>query len=187
MDAPVVVVPPRRALLATVVVGAAIATVVFGGFVVGGALSRTVGAPVEVAGAIRVQPLSGWEVASRSQAPPRVRLTRGGGNLDIAEFPFQGSAEQLVDAYVRDVLEPEAQHLSVSRETQTVTLASGLAGVRLGYVGLFGRSSAPIEGEVTAIVSPNGVGAVFDGWGAEGVLRYMLDDVHAMIGSAVIS
>jgi hypothetical protein len=186
MDAPVVVVPARRAFFATVVVAAAIATVVFGGFVVGGALSRTVGAPVEVAGVIRVQPLSGWEVASRSQSPPRVRLTRGGGNLDIAEFPFQGSAQELVAAYVRDVLEPEAQRLSVSRETQTVTLGSGLVGVRLGYVGLFGRSPAPIEGEVTAVVSPDGIGVVFDGWGAEGVLRYMLDDAHVMIGSAVI-
>lgn len=187
MDAPVMVVPARRAFLATIVVAAAIATVVFGGFVVGGALSRTVGAPVEVAGVIRVQPLSGWEVASRSGSPPRVRLTRGGGNLDIAEFPFQGSARELVAAYVREVLEPEAQHLSVSRETQTVTLGSGLVGVRLGYVGLFGRSPAPIEGEVTAVVSPNGVGAVFDGWGAEGVLRYMLDDAHVMIASAVIA
>ena len=39
--------------------------------------------------------------------------------------------------------------------------------------------------EVTAVVSPTGVGAVFDGWGAKGVLRYVVEDVRAMIEAAI--
>jgi hypothetical protein len=186
MDASVPV-PAPRALVATLAVAAAIAVVVFGGFVVGGALSRTQGEAVDVAGVVRVHPLSGWEIAGRSQEPPRVRLTRGGGNLDVVAVSFGGSAADLASEYVRSVLEPEAQQLSMSRETLSVTLTSGLQGVRLTYVGLFGKAQVPIEGEVTAVVSPSGVGVVFDGWGAKGVLRFVVEDVHAMIETAEIS
>jgi hypothetical protein len=68
-----------------------------------------------------------------------------------------------------------------------VTLASGLAGVRIAYVGQFGRASVPIEGEVTAVVSPSGVGAVFDGWSAEGGLRYVVEDVRDTIFAAEVA
>ncbi len=187
MDAPLAVAAPGRALVATLAVAATIATVVFGGFVVGGALSRTEGEVVDVAGLVRVQPLSGWEIASRSQDPPRVRLTRGGGNIDVVAVSFGGSAADLIAEYVQSVLEPEAHRLSVSRESQPVSLVAGLEGVRITYVGLFGKAQVPIEGEVTAIVSPSGVGAVFDGWGAEGLLRYVVQDVRAMVEAAEIA
>jgi hypothetical protein len=173
-----------------IVVAAVIASVVFGGYVVGGALSRSAGPTVEVAGAVRLQPLSGWEEARRSTDPaPGVRLTRGGGNLDVVVVPvrFDGDTTDLLEWYVREVLEPEAERLSVSREVEQVQLASGLEGARIAYVGLFGKALVPIEGEVTAVVSPSGVGAVFDGWGAEGVLRYVVGDVRAMTGSAEVA
>ena len=176
----------RDRLVPTLVVAAAIAVVVFGGYVVGGALAIPAGPPVEVAGVVRVQPLSGWEVAGHFEEPPGVRLTRGGGNLDVVEVPFQGDASDLAAEYVHRILEPEAKQLSVSREAQPVRLASGLSGVRITYFGLFGKSEAPIEGEVTAVVSPSGAGVVFDGWGPEGVLRYVLDDVRAMTDAAEV-
>lgn len=175
-----------RALLATAVVGGAIAAVVLGGYAIGGALMGAAGPPIDVAGVVRVQPLSGWELAARFAEPPRARLTRGSGNLDVVAVPFAGPAAELARQYVRAVLEPEARQLSVSREVERVTLESGLPGVRIAYVGLFGKAQAPIEGEVTAFVSPSGVGAVFDAWGPEGVLRYVLDDVRTMIERAVI-
>jgi len=187
MHAPLVASGPSRSLAATLAVAVTIAVVVFGGFGVGGALSRTEGAVVEVAGVVRVQPLSGWEIAMRSQDPPRVRLTRGGGNLDVVTVSFGGSATDLVAEYVQSVLEPEAQQLSVSRETQSVLLDSGLEGLRIAYVGLFGKAQVPIEGEVTVVVSPTGIGAVFDGWGAKGVLRYVVEDVRAMIEAAEVA
>lgn len=186
MDVPVEAPPFGRALLATLAVAVTIGAVVFGGFAVG-ALSRSTGAPVDVAGVVRVQPLPGWEVAARFEDPPRVRLTLGGGNLDVIAVPFAGAATGLMTEYVQAVLEPEAQQLSVSRETEPVLLASGLEGVRIAYVGLFGKAQVPIEGEVTAVVSPTGVGAVFDGWGAKGVLRSVVEDVRAMIEAAAIA
>lgn len=187
MDAPLVVTSTRRALFATIAIGGAIAAVVLGGYAIGGALMGPAGPPVDVAGVLRVQPLSGWELAGRFEEPPRVRLTRGSGNLDVVAVPYEGPALDLAREYVDAVLEPEARQLSVSREVQPVTLESGLPGVRVAYVGLFGKAQGPIEGEVTAVVSPAGVGAVFDAWGPEGVLRYVVDDVRTMIGGAVIA
>jgi hypothetical protein len=187
MDARPAVLTTRHALLATVAVGGAIAVVVFGGHAVGGVLTGATGPPVDVAGVVRVEPLSGWELAARFDEPPRVRLTRGGGNLDVVAIPFEGPAPDLAKEYVERVLGPEARQLSVSREAERMILESGLPGVRIAYVGLFGKAQAPIEGEVTAVVSPSGVGAVFDAWGPEGVLRYAVDDVRTMIERAVIA
>jgi hypothetical protein len=168
-------------------VAATIAIVVLGGFAIGAALARPAGPPVEVAGVVRIQPLSGWEVAGRLGDPAGVRLTRGGGNLDVVAVPFEGDATDLAAWYVREVLEPQADRLSVSREVEHVRLASGLEGARITYVGLFGKALVPIEGEVTAVVSPSGVGAVFDGWGAEGMLRYVVGDVRAMTDEAEVA
>jgi len=175
------------ALLPTVVVAVTIGAVVFGGYAVGGALSRPAGPPVGVAGAVAIQPLSGWEPAGRFDEPAGVRLTRGAGNLDVVAVPFTGDAEALVGEYVRTVLEPGAERLSVSRRVEHVRTASGLPGARIAYVGLFGRALTPIEGEITAIVSPSGVGVVTDGWGPEGVLRYIRGDVRAMTDAAEVA
>jgi len=177
----------RGGLVPVIAVAAVIAAVVFGGYVIGGALSRSAGPPVEVAGAVRLQPLSGWEEAGRFADPARVRLTRGGGNLDVVVVPFDGDATDLLEWYVQEVLEPEAERLSVSKRVGSVQLASGLEGARIAYVGLFGKALVPIEGEVTAVVSPSGVGVVFDGWGAEGVLRYVVQDVRSMTDSAEVA
>lgn len=177
----------RRALVPTVAVAVAIAAVVFGGYLVGGALEGPLGAPVEVGGVVRVQPLPGWEVAAWFEDPPGVRLTRGSGNLDVVSVPFQGTAEDLAAEYVTAVLEPEAQQLSVSREAESVTLASGLSAVRISYVGRFGKAAVPIEGEVTAAVSPSGAGVVFDGWSPEGGLRYVVEDARVMIEEAEVA
>lgn len=161
--------------------------VVFGGFVVAAVLSTPAGPPVDVAGVVRVSPLSGWEVASRFVEPPLVRLTRGSGSLDVTARSFEGDAEELARRYVAEVLEPQADRLSVSRTFEPVRFASGLEGVRVPYVGRFGRSQTPIEGEVTAVVSPSGVGVVFDAWAPEGVLRYAAGDTRTMIERARIA
>jgi FlaG/FlaF family flagellin (archaellin) len=182
-------VPTARAKvrwLSTIVLAAVLGVVVFGGYVAAGALSQPAGPPVTVAGVVRVQPLSGWEVAGRFASPPGARLSRGSGNLDFAALPFNGSSLDLVREYVNQVLEPGAQQLSVSKEAEPVTLRSGLAGVRIRYIGSFGRAQSSIEGEVTAIVSPQGVGAIFDAWSPEGLLQYVIDDIDTMIDRAAI-
>jgi hypothetical protein len=187
MPAPGTVSPRAGGPLPTLVVAAVLVVVVFGGYAVGGALSRSPGPSVDIAGVARLQPLSGWEEAGRFAEPTGVRLTRGGGNLDIVVVPFDGTATDLLAWYVRTVLEPEAERLSVSPRAEDVRVASGLEGARIAYVGLFGKAQVPIEGEVTAVVSPAGTGVVFDGWGAEGVLRYVLEDVRAMTETAEVA
>jgi hypothetical protein len=168
------------ALLPTLGLAVTIAIVVFGGYAVGGTLSRSAGSPVQVAEGVTIRPLSGWEPAGRFEEPVGVRLTRGAGNLDVVAIPYSGTPQALVDGYVREVLEAGAERLSVSGRVEAVRTASGLPGARIAYVGLFGRALTPIEGEITAIVAPSGVAVVSDGWGPEGVLRYIRGDVRAM-------
>lgn len=175
---------PKVRWLPTLVLAVILGVVVFGGYLAAGALSQPAGLPVTVAGVIRVQPLSGWELAARFGNPPGARLSRGSGNLDFAALAFNGSALDLVREYVDQVLEPGAQQLSVSREAESVTLRTGLVGVRIRYIGLFGRAQSSIEGEVTAVVSPAGTGAIFDGWSSEALLQYVIDDIHRMIDRA---
>ena len=172
---------PLFALLAILVV------VAFGGYVTAAALSVPTGPPVDVAGVVRVSPLSGWEVIGRGANPPGVRLTRGSGNLDVFVFgPAGGDATGLLRAFVSRVLEPDARQLSVSPRTESVVLRSGSSGVRVSYVGQFGKGATPIEGEVTAVVSPSGAGVVFDGWSPEGLLDFVLGDIDAMVDSAEV-
>jgi hypothetical protein len=46
--------------------------------------------------------------------------------------------------------------------------------------------SASIEGVVVAVVSPSGVGVIFDGWAPAGMLEFVLDDIRTMIVRAEI-
>jgi hypothetical protein len=158
--------------------------VLFGGYLFAAALSEPTGRPVDVGGLVRVEPLSGWTVAGRSSDPPRVRLSRGGGTLDVSAFGLRGDADALLRAYL-EKLESQTEHLSIGA-VGGVRLASGLTGARVHYVGTFGDVQTPIEGELTAVVSPSGVGVVFNGWSSEGLLRFMLDDVGKMIDRAEI-
>ncbi len=180
------VAPPReRRWLPAFLVAVALSVVVFGGYLAAGALSAPAGRPVSVAGAVRVSPLSGWFVAVRSASPPGVELTRGSGNLDVLAIRFGGNAFGLTHEYVNQVLEPNADRLSLSRQVDRVTLSSGLSGVRISYVGLFGRrGQTATEGEVTAVVSPAGIGVVFDGWAPQGLLQYVSGDIQTMIETA---
>jgi hypothetical protein len=187
MDATATPAAGRRRLWPLGVTAVVLAVVVLGGYPLGDVLSRPAGPPVDVAGVVRVQPLTGWEVADRYEGPPGARLTRGSGSLDFVVLPFSGSSEELASEYVGEVLEPQADRLSVSSRVEPVTVGPGLPGVRVAYVGTFGRSRSPIEGEVTAAVSPSGVGVVFDAWSPQGLLRYVADDMRAMIDRAEVA
>lgn len=182
--------PPRerraRRFLPVAVVFGVLCVVVLGGYVVAGALSQPAGPPVSVAGAVRVSPLSGWQLAERFASPPGARLTRGSGNLDVIATPFQGGATDLARVYVSRVLGSHAERLKVSATFDPVRLDSGLSGVRISYVGVFQGVQSPIEGQVTAVVARAGFGVVFDGWAPQGLLEYSLGDIDAMVNSAVI-
>src|SRR5438034_11722138 len=103
----------RHPLLATLGVLGVMVVVVFGGYVVAGALSQPAGPPGTVAGVVRVSPLSGWEVAERSAEPPRVRLTRRSGDLDLMVLPCRRPPEELAGASGEQLRRPRAVRLEV--------------------------------------------------------------------------
>lgn len=168
--------------LAVVLVG-----IVSGGYVTAEALGRVGGDTVVVSPSVSVTALPGWELAGRFTGPTGIRLSKGSASLDVATLPFTGSSEGLLAAYIDNVLEPDAEQFRVSETVEGVVLDSGQVGARINYVGLFGDVQAPIEGEVTAVVTPDGVGVIFDGWAPSGQLQFAIDDIHTMIQTAEIA
>jgi hypothetical protein len=177
---------PRRwvpvLVLAAVMIG-----IVSGGYLTSDALGKAGGETVVVSPSVTVTALPGWELADRFTDPTGVRLSKGSASLDVASLPFTGSSEGLLAAYVQNVLEPGAEQFRVSETVEGVVLDSGQFGARIAYVGLFGDVQAPIEGEVTAVVTPDGLGVIFDGWAPSGQLQYAIDDIHTMIQGAEIT
>jgi hypothetical protein len=181
---------PGARWLPTVAVAIVILATTMGGWVLAAALARPAGPPVGFPGVVSVQPLSGWEEAGRQEVggAPSVRLTRGGGNLDVvAVTPFTGTSEDLAGAYVDRVLRSQLDQLSVSHRTSSVTLDDGLQGLRFTYVGVASGTSQSIEGEVTVVVDAAGNGVVFDGWAPEGLLVYVEGDQHTMVSRAEVA
>jgi hypothetical protein len=181
--------PPlrHRRWIPVVVLVAVMAGVVSGGYVTSDALGETTGDTVTVSASVRITPLAGWELAERFGDPPGIRLTSGSTSLDVATIPFTGTDVDLLASYIDQVVEPDAEQVQVSEEVEPVRLASGLTGTRIAYVGLFGDVQAPIEGEVTAVVSPSGAGVIFDGWAPAGQLQFEIDEIDEMIERAVIA
>jgi hypothetical protein len=177
----------HRRWIPVVVLVAVMAGVVSGGYVTSDALGETTGDTVTVSASVRITPLAGWELAERFGDPPGIQLTSGSTSLDVATIPFTGTDVDLLASYIDQVLEPDAEQFQVSEEVEPVRLASGLTGTRIAYVGLFGDVQAPIEGEVTAVVSPSGAGVIFNGWAPAGQLQFEIDEIDEMIERAVIA
>jgi hypothetical protein len=172
-----------------------IAFVVFGGYLIAAALSEPAGPPVENPLGLEVRPLSGWEVSRSGPVPLGIeglgdggwidQLTRGNGNLAIVAIrnvaPF--SPLELAKSYLSK-LSSQLTRFTVSRNIHDVTLGSGMHSVRLTYVGDFAPSGISVEGELTVVVTPQGVGVIFDAFAPEGILQFILGDVHAMEDAA---
>jgi hypothetical protein len=181
--------PPlrQRRWIPIVVLVAVMTGVVSGGYLTSDALGETSGGTVTVSASVRITPLPGWVLAERFGDPPGIRLTSGSTSLDVATIPFTGTDVDLLASYVNEVLEPDAEQFRVSEEVEPIRLASGLTGTRIAYVGLFGDVQAPIEGEVTAVVSPSGAGVIFNGWAPAGQLQFEIDEIDEMIERAEIA
>ena len=181
--------PPlrQRRWIPVVVLVAVMTGVVSGGYLTSDALGETSGETVMVSASVRITPLPGWVLAERFGDPPGIRLTSGSTSLDVATIPFTGTDVDLLASYVNQVLEPDAEQFQVSEEVEPIRLASGLTGTRIAYVGLFGDVQAPIEGEVTAVVSPSGAGVIFNGWAPAGQLQFEIDEIDEMIERAEIA
>jgi hypothetical protein len=180
--------------LSSIGVLAVILFVALGGFLVAGDPTAagdeitgnegTPGAPVQV-GPVSIRPGPGWSIAEQIPDPPQLRLTKGAAHLYVVIPPGQASPEGHLQAYVDEVLAPQARQLSVS-PIEAVELPSGQPAVLLSYVGSFEGVASPLEGEVLALVSPSGTPVVFDGWAPEGLWVGARDEVRTMVSGAEI-
>lgn len=160
----------------------------FGGYLVDARLDHLTAKPVTVGGNVRVVPLSGWHLVKQShgKGPAEILLTRGGGYLQIVSGSFAGGSEELLSSFLRQFIQPQTTRFAVSRRLQQIQLDSGLTGIRATYVGSSSNGGPAIEGQVTAIVAPTGVGAVFNAWAPEGLFPYEAGDVDRMIVTAKV-
>jgi hypothetical protein len=167
---------------------AVIGIVVLGGYAVAGALAEPTGPPVGFPGVVSVRPLSGWSADEQLEVPgaPRIRLTRGSGNLDIIAVSGSDFPEQLAQRFVDVALPSQLERVRVSDRLEPVALAGGVPAVRFEYIGVLGSSGMSIEGEVTAAVTANGDGIVFDGWAPQGLLPFVRGDIETMVARAQV-
>lgn len=184
---------PARRWLPTVLVTLVMSVTVLGGFVVAETLPAPEVQPVALANVLRLRPLPGWEMVRREQATvplPRggvitgefAQLTRGSGALDLLALPgVGGDALELADLYATAVLTSQLERLAVSGLVERITLPTGMAAVRFGYIGSQPQTGAALEGSVTVVVAPSGNGAVFDGWAPQGQLELISEELVAMI------
>ena len=184
---------PARRWLPTVLLTLVMSVTVLGGFVVAGTLPAPEAQPVALANVLRLHPLPGWEVARRERATvplPRggvirgefAQITRGSGALDLLALPgVGGDALELADLYATAVLTSQLERLSVSGQVERITLPTGMAAVRFGYIGSQPQTGAALEGSVTVVVAPSGNGTVFDGWAPQGQLELISEELVAMI------
>jgi hypothetical protein len=186
--------PERRWWPLAAVLGV-IAFVVFGGYLIAAALSEPAGPPLGPGGVVQVRPLSGWElslsgpvqltfeVAGETQEARGLldQLTRGNGNLAIVALRVGSLPPQdLAQSYILGELSSQLDQLTVSHNIHDVTLGSGERAVRITYVGVLAPSGISVEGELTVVVTPQGVGVIFNAFAPEGILQFILGDVHAM-------
>jgi hypothetical protein len=193
-DAPSGAFRPRRRWLPVWVVTAVIAVTVLGGFVTAAALPAPPARRVTV-GTIVLRPLQGWSVVRRDRTAVAggaahadfVQLSRGNGALDVLAITgLPPDVETAARFYAEEVLRRQLERLSVSG-LESVLLGSGLAALRFGYIGNEPSSGAAIEGSVTVAVGRSGTVAIFDGWGAEGQLELLAEELGAMIDGAEVS
>jgi hypothetical protein len=179
------------------VAGVLVATA-FGGFVAARALPQTTSRPLTLGGILTTRPLPGWAVARRQPVSlPTIggavngefaQLTRGAGALDLLAFPeLGGSSVDLAILYRDGVLSRQLERLAVSRDVEPIVLGNGLEGVRFHYIGSTPGTGAAVEGSVTAVVSPSGNGAIFDGWAFQGQFELLQEELSEMVDGAEVA
>jgi hypothetical protein len=141
-------------------------------------------APIQLGPSVVIHPPSGW-VAEPSSDTPEVRLSNGVGQMFAAASPVTGTPEQQLQAYIDQVLAPQASQLSVT-EIQPIQHPAADAAF-MAYVGTFEGVSAPLEGEVASVVASSGAALILDGWAPEGQFIAVRDDVRGTVLSAELT
>jgi hypothetical protein len=184
--------PPKRPAKWLPLIGllAVLLFVTFGGFFFSGVPSGVageveVGAPIDVASGVTIQPADGWGVESTNSNPPGVRLHgSGNGFLDASIHSSGTSPEEVVQSYVTEYLESQSTQLSVG-EVEPLSLPAGPAAV-VSYVGVFKGVDVTLEGEVIGILGPSETSVVVDAWSQEALYASVREQVRAMAASVRI-
>ncbi len=169
----------------------------FGGFLVAGETGAATqrlrgerdgepGQPIELGPGVVVHVPPGWSVEQPLGEPPSLRLSSGVGHMYLAVSPVTGDPLRQLQTYLDEVLRPQASQISTSA-TEPIDLPSGNPAAYFAYVGSFEGVSAPLEGEVAAIVAPGGTALVVDGWAAEGQFVSVQEDVRTTVVNAEVS
>jgi hypothetical protein len=171
-------------------------SVSFGGFLVAGEPSAATqeitgdeggpGEPIELVPGVIVHPPHGWSVQPQEGQPPSLRLANGIAQMYIAVSPVTGDPPQQLDAYLTEVLVPQASQISTS-PAESIDIPSGHPAAYFAYLGSFEGVNAPLEGEVAAIVAPSGTALVIDGWAPEGQFVSVQQDVRATVVAAEVA
>jgi hypothetical protein len=168
----------------------------FGGFVVAGdpgAASQEItgdgdepARPIELAPGVTIHVPPGWSAERPEGEPPSLRLSNGIGQMYVAVSPVSGDPLLHLDAYLTEVLEPQASQISTS-PAESIELPSGHPAAFFAYVGSFQGVNAPLEGEVAAVVAPSGTALVVDGWAPEGQFVSVQEDFRTTVSSAEVA
>ena len=185
--------PPReRKWLPTFGVLLVMAFVSLGGYVFAGETGAAVareprlGDPVQVVEGLTIRPLQSWqagdplEINLQDVVLEGVRLSGGAAVLDVSAAPGASDPAGIWNVYIQGYVAAEAEQLRISEELEPFTTDQGIQGVRGSYLGVFPGVASPIEGEVAAIVMPDGLGVIAEGWAPEGQLLSHLEDIRAM-------
>ncbi len=189
--------PPREAKwLPTVASLVVLLFVSFGGFLVVGEPSAATqeitgdpeapGQPIQLGPGVTISVPPGWSVEQPGGQPPSLRLSNGIGQMYIAISPVTGDPGQQLQAYLDEVLRPQASQISTS-PSQPIEIPSGNPAAFFAYVGTFEGVNAPLEGEVAAVVAPGGTALVVDGWAPEGQFVSIQEDVRSTVVSAEVA
>jgi hypothetical protein len=188
---------PREARwLPTAVSFVVLLFVSFGGFLVAGEPSAATqeisgdesepGEPIELVSGVIIHPPQGWSVERQEGQPPSLRLANGIAQMYIAASPVFGDPLQQLDAYLNEVLVPQASQISTS-PAESIDLPSGHPAAYFAYLGSFEGVNAPLEGEVAAVVAPSGSALIIDGWAPEGQFVSVQQDVRATVVAAEVA
>lgn len=168
----------------------------FGGFVVAGDTSAATqeitgdetepGEPIELVPGVVIHPPQGWSVTRPEGQPPSLRLASGIAQMYIVVSPVAGDPVQQLDAYLNEVLVPQASQISTS-PAESIDLLSGHPAAYFAYLGSFEGVNTPLEGEVSAVVAPSGTAVVIDGWAPEGQFVSVQQDVRATVLAAEVA
>ena len=141
----------------TLIVAGALVALVLGTQVVNGLIPipsqvpggpSNVGArPVDIGLGARVYVLPGWQQLEAGSALQGVRLQKGSVVVDFRVTQFTGDHVALLNAYVNQILQPDAQQLNVNGVT--VVPVNGKTAARATYLGLFNGVTGAVEGELT--------------------------------------